>query len=387
MTASMDERSKALAALGADQQAVDELLAYNENAFDHDAVDFPLRLPLPDEGFVAVWEEYAADARERGTFEALKERMAQLRFPVRKGISRTEAYRAATRRGVSTAAMAEATGLALHQPDRFQLALHPSLGGRIPLLITGDRGDFVRLVQALTLHGEPEPVPPSQGACTVTGYNNWDRVGRLRKAWEHEHASDASEEAWQLYFQWSVVPQKSLYQDHFVLLSDGPYSAVPAEALGLSVAEWRRLSLAVRREHECCHYLTKRVFGSMRNNLHDEIIADYMGIVGAVGRYRADWFLRFVGLESYPQYRPGGRLENYRGDPPLSDAAFSVLQTLVRNAAAAIEQLDGRHPEKQSKPLLAMALTYFTLEELASAGGPERLEEVVAELAGKVSVP
>lgn len=44
----------------------------------------------------------------------------------------------------------------------------------------------------------------------------------------------------------------------------------------------------------------------------DELIADYAGIVAAWGRYRADWFLRFVGLEDYPRYREGGRLQNYR---------------------------------------------------------------------------
>ena len=30
----------------------------------------------------------------------------------------------------------------------------------------------------------------------------------------------------------------------------------------------------------------------MRNNILDELVADYMGITAAAGRYRADWFLR-----------------------------------------------------------------------------------------------
>ena len=33
----------------------------------------------------------------------------------------------------------------------------------------------------------------------------------------------------------------------------------------------------------------------MRNNLLDELIADYTGMVGAIGRFRAGWFLRFAG--------------------------------------------------------------------------------------------
>lgn len=68
--------------------------------------------------------------------------------------------------------------------------------------------------------------------------------------------------------------------------------------MNLSQAEWRRLSITIRLEHECTHYFTYRVLGSMRNNLLDELIADYQGIVSAIGKYRADWFLRFMGLES-----------------------------------------------------------------------------------------
>ena len=118
----------------------------------------------------------------------------------------------------------------------------------------------------------------------------------------------------------------------------------------------------------------------MQNNLLDEIIADYMGIVGAVGCYRADWFLRFVGLDLFPKYRPGSRLENYRGEPPLSDAAFTVLQALVKDAAANLERFDTHHRQKEHKPLIAVTLTYFTLEQLASEGAVELLDDKLNEL-------
>jgi len=75
--------------------------------------------------------------------------------------------------------------------------------------------------------------------------------------------------------------------------------------MGMDESTWHSLSLIIRLSHECTHYFTRRLFGSMRNNLLDELIADYQGIVAANGgRYRADWFLRFVGLESFPDYRP-----------------------------------------------------------------------------------
>ncbi|NOZ20372.1 MAG: hypothetical protein GXP25_04705 [Planctomycetes bacterium] len=377
-----DERTEILASYGAGGSVAGELLAYNRNVFNHSKAVLPPSFPLPDEPFIEVWNEYAADADERGAFDALKPRLVQLQFPIQAGISETEAYRSATRRGAPTDDLPEATSLAIKRPDLLQLVIHPALGGRVPLLITNHREDFVSLIQALTLRNEPAPVPDSQGASTVSGYNNWDRIRRMRAKWEKENPADHSEEAWQLIFQWNIIPNKALYQDRFILLSDGPYSAVPAHDLGLDTAEWRRLSLVIRREHECLHYLTKRLFDSMQNNLLDEIIADYMGLVGAIGRYRADWFLRFVGVDRFPDYRPGGRLENYRGDPPLSDAAFSVLQALVKDAAGNLEAFDSRHPQPKHKPLVAVTLTYFTLEQLAAKGAADRLSAKFMEVAG-----
>lgn len=77
-------------------------------------------------------------------------------------------------------------------------------------------------------------------------------------------------------------------QIRFIILSDGFYSAVQASELGLSSEEWKEASLIIRREHEYAHYFTRRVFSSMRNNMLDELIADYMGITQAMGTYRAE---------------------------------------------------------------------------------------------------
>jgi hypothetical protein len=116
------------------------------------------------------------------------------------------------------------------------------------------------------------------------------------------------------------------------------------------------------------------VFGSMRNALLDELIADYTGIVAATGRFDPRWFLTFLGLES-DGYRTGGRLENYRGDPPLSDRALHVLGELVRRAAwsLAILHEDARGSTRSPDPLADRAwwirrLAGMTLEEIAARG-------------------
>ena len=375
-------RASVLAACGADAAQVEELLAYGEHIFSQSNLNLPLKFPLESELHLAAWTQYATIAHKIGTFEALKQRLVQLQFPIQAGMSQTEAYRSVTRKGTLTDHVPEATGLVLQQPDQLELVLHPSLAGTIPILVVKQREDFVSLVQALAMRNEPKSVPNSMGACIVSGFNNWDRIRQYRQQWETANPTACSDHDWAAEFQ-RLAPQKALYQDRFILLSDGFYSAVSATTMGLSAAEWRRLSLIIRLEHECTHYLTYRVLGSMHNHLLDELIADYQGIVAAIGRYQADWFLRFMGLEA-PTYREGGRLQNYRGQPPLSDGAFNVLGTLVQAAARNLERFDDQYRSALKQPqqdaLVMLALTRLSLEELASDTGDRLLQTVCSEL-------
>jgi hypothetical protein len=363
-------RRRVLAELGARGAVADELLAYNANHFRHPDGPLPARFPLDPEPHAVAWQAYAAEAAERGAWVVLRRCLVQLRFPVQEGISQTEGYRAVTRRGVPPDEVPEATGLTLTAPDKLRVWLHPALAGPLPVVCTPERDDFVRLVQALSCRNEPEPVPAAQGACLVAGLNNWDRVRRHRERWQAGEAGPDAAVTWEEEWR-RLIPHKELYQDRLVILGEGPYSNVPAAELGLSEEEWRRLSLVIRLEHECTHYFTLRLFAWMGTHLLDELLADYAGIVAACGRFRADWFLRFVGLEDFPRYRAGGRLENYRGRPPLSDDAFRVLQALVKSAAENLERLDaGSGPGPPSAEALARRLTALsrrTLEELASA--------------------
>lgn len=362
-------RSDVLASFGATAPEIEELLLYNKNVFVHDSGQEPAILPLPDEPFVAAWEGYAAEAKEKGVYEVLKRRFIQFKFPIRKDISQSDYYQAATLRLGSAEDMPHATGLVLERPDRLELSLHQTPAGRIPILLTRHREDFVTLVRALTGKNEPVAVPKAMGAIMVAGYNNWDRIFTYRKQWEAVNPENCSEECWKEEFR-RIIQQKELYQDRFMILSDGAYSAVPAWELGLAEEEWKSLSLVIRRDHECAHYFTRRLFSSMRSNMMDELMADYMGIVAAAGHYKAYWFLRFVGLENFPDYREGGRLENYRGSPPLTDGAFRILQALVKSASEKLEEFDRKNSanirSRAGKALMLAALARLTLEELAS---------------------
>ncbi|WP_438822918.1 DUF7005 family protein [Nostoc favosum] len=376
-------RSHVLADFGATAAQAQELLVYNQNIFNHNTLNHSIQFPLPPEAHLAAWEEYALAARVLGTFEALKRVLVQLKFPIVEGISQTQTYRDATRKGVAVDGMTEATGLVLQQPQKLQLLLHQSLAGTIPVLLTENRDDFVSLVQALTKRNEPQAIPASMGACMVSGFNNWDRIRQYRQKWEAESFANRYPSSWQEEFQ-QLIPQKELYQDKFIILSGGSYSNVSAKDMELEESQWQRLSLTIRLEHECTHYFTRRLFNSMRNNILDELIADYRGIVVATGFYRADWCLRFLGLESFPDYREGGRLQNYRGQPPLSDGAFEILQALVKAAAENLQCFHAEYSEDLTdtnmQPLMLMGLTFLTLEELASQEAKFRIQQTLDKL-------
>lgn len=349
-------RRSVLRKFGARSSTIEELLEYNTNVFDRGA----LGTVLGDEPFVATWKRYMRESGLRGTYVCLQDRLLQLQFPLEKGISADPAYIAATRRGRPPSAR---SGLELNDPKGVRIEMQATAAGQIPLIITPDRSDFVALTCALSRKNEPCDIPASMGACLVAGFNNWDRVQQYRAEWERQQPH----QIWADEFR-RFAAQKHLYQDSFVIMSEGLYSGVTPEDLGLTEDVWRASSQTIRREHECTHYYTRRVLGSMQNNILDELIADYIGIVVAAGQFRSDWFLRFMGLELYPEYRSGGRFENYVGN--LSRPAIETLALLVVHSTENLER-HFRHSydipfSTSEKARVVGILASLTIEEMAS---------------------
>ena len=217
-------------ALGATPAECDELLRYNENHFDPDGLGRVGSLPLADEAFVKTWERYAREAESVGAWPVLRRALVQLRFPVRRGMSREPAYEAATR-GLASL-QDESPALELSRPDAVRIEIHDTPAGRLPVVVASRRGDFERLVQALTKRNEPAPVPASIGACMVAGYTNVGRLRTLREQWWAGHPFP-TEAGWKRELR-MLLPRKALYQDRFIIASTTPYSAVPADRLGLA---------------------------------------------------------------------------------------------------------------------------------------------------------
>ncbi len=378
----VERRRGILEAWGATPSECKELLAYNDNRFAL-PVDSELpALPLDDEPFVAAWSRRIEESREHGAWNELRRWMPQLHFPIAAGTSGSDAYRRATRAGVfppdsrlPVLPSSRLPVLRLQQPQSLSIELYASLAGRIPVVRTGCRADFETLVCALTRRNEPETIPSSMSACMVSGHTNWQSVHLLRAAWEAADESHRSDVAWLATLR-TLSPDAALYRDRFILVSDGPYSGISASALDVRADEWHALSRVIRIEHECAHYLTRRMFGAMTNSLLDELMADYSGIVAANGAFRTDWFLAFMGLSGRSHVRDTGRIRNYRGTPPLSTGAFAVLRRLVFDAAHNVERFDAQLSDPRtmrSRVSALMTLASLSLEELAAADAPDRL--------------
>ncbi|MCI4651033.1 hypothetical protein [Phaeodactylibacter sp.] len=321
---------------------------------------------LEDAALVETWEGYLMEAKESGVYPTLCRHWVQFRFPIAEGISNSDSYRRATRRGASTLRMPEAHGLALKAPDRLKLFLYASPAGRIPVLVAEERVDFEAIIRALCYCNEPRPVPASMGAALIKGLNNWSRVRKLQALGGYSNLSE----------------HKDLFQDSVIVLSRIPYSNVPATVLGLEAENWLEQSLQIRLAHEGAHYFTLRRFGSMHINMYDELIADYAGIKAVQPHFRAEWFLRFIGLKDYPRLREAGRLNNYLGEPPLDRPAREALQAILRDAALQVEAFDHKvqSQEGADKHCQLLALCHHSLLEMSAPSGKERLLQTFYEL-------
>ena len=312
----------------------EELNLYFKNKFS--SFD---KLPslFTDDPSINSWENYCKESIENGAFQVLKKCYPQLNFPVSEGINKTQAYIDAVLKGKTEPINLENT-LKLNNSEGIEISIYKSIAGRVPVLKVPDSQDFMQIVQCLIHKNNPVFVPLSMGACLVNGINNWDRLHTLKNNWSENNPVGN----WNEEFSNNVLPNPALFKDKIIILSTKPYSNVAANSLGLSEIEWKNYSYSIRLEHECTHLYTLKKYGFATNNLHDELIADYIGISKTFGSYNKEWMLTFMGLENYPTYRKGARLENYLGNSDLTFENFEKLTTIIKNAIENIALFDAK---------------------------------------------
>lgn len=262
----------------------------------------------------------------------------QLSLPIQAGQSESEAYRRIVRKGI----------LPVELPNPFpgspsdSASICHTPAGDVELIRLGRRGDFIRAVQALAHRCEPVKIPDSMGAVTISGVVNWRKLHRHKARWLAEHPAGD----WQAEFR-AFTAQPDNYRDCLLLVSEGPYSAFPAEAAGFSPEVWLEASLTIRSYHEITHWICRRLWKDHQQAIRDEIVADCIGLLAAFGRYDTDLAARLLGLEPWG-YREGGRLQNYvEGGLPSP-----VLLEKVRKQ---INLLSARNPERFQDPFAFLA--------------------------------
>lgn len=261
-------------------------------------------------------------------FNFLKLCFPQLNFPIDDEIQNSQLYKEAVLKGIYNDIDLSQNNLELNNTNNVKISIHKSFAGSVPLLTVLDESDFVKIIQALLYKNRSVYLPSSMGASMINGINNWQKINTLKENWQSTNNSNS----WNEEFTKNILPNPNLYKDKLIILSKKEYSKISHKSLGISKEKWLDLSYNIRLEHECTHLYTLTKFGIASNNLHDELVADYIGIVKTIGYFDKDWMLLFMGLENFPEYRKGARLENYIVGIDIDSEDFFVLKKIIKNA-------------------------------------------------------
>ena len=270
-------------------------------------------LPLAAAAELGWWQALLADhgvERLQGMplLGALLAAMPQLRLPQVAGISDSDLYRQAVLRGeqLDTDALEDAgPPPCWQQPQALTLWIAPHPAGAMPVLQTPSWADFELLVRALAHRGEPVALADGVHAQAISGLIHW---GLIRQFGRQSRA-------------------------RLIVLHQAPYGSVSAAHVPgrLSDGAWLEASSTLRLEHELTHLATRRLLGEMRLNLLDELVADAMGMVAALGRFDAALFGRCLGIDALDQPIANGRWRSYTGELSYEEIQQAVALVMARS--------------------------------------------------------
>ena len=230
--------------------------------------------------------------------------------------------------------------------------------GKVRVLTLYDRSDFETFLQIMAEACRKTAIPATQGAVILDGVINHRRIEQHKEAF-YRAAQEAGmpEPSW---FQWEIekarfMQDKANYTDALIVLSVGPYSAVPARRAGFEESEWLTLSHTIREYHECTHFVCRRLWPDKKDAIWDEIVADAVGLLAALGKYDMRLAKLALGIEDGRYV--GGRLENYVPEQIADKTKY--IEGILRKVLAVMEAAQ-RFSENMADDPFALA---FTLEE------------------------
>lgn len=217
--------------------------------------------------------------------------------------------------------------------DKDSIKHEETPAGTVTVITLGEREDFVTFLRIMANRCEPVPIPDTQGASILSGVINWRKIERHQEEYLKSLGKDKdAEKAWDEEFR-RFTSDKKNFKDTLIILSIGPYSAIPASKLGVSDDEWISLSDKIRKHHECTHFICRNLYPEKIDAVWDELVADAVGITAAFGKFDPEMEKIFLGIEK-DRYI-GGRLENYTEVD--TDLTEKVINALKRFSQIAVE--------------------------------------------------
>lgn len=267
-------------------------------------------------------------------FNLLAERYPQLY--VRPSENSEDAYRAAAGRGEPPER--ELGHFIGSKEDWLRTEQTPA--GPVEVLFLKERVDFETFLRCIGYQCKPVEILPSVGAQTFFGLRNWKKIREHKEEYLSLGGTDWGTEL----RRFDADKEKS--RDTLVLVSDGPYSALPWRKTPYGEAEWRSISLDIRYFHECAHVVCRRTFPEQKLPLWDELTADLTGLRMATGTYDGALAAAFLGVTA--EGFAGGRLSHYlsEGEDP-DETARELWQVIAR-----LEELSAKQPEEKTWELL-----------------------------------
>ena len=199
--------------------------------------------------------------------------------------------------------------------------------GPVEVVFLHNRSDFETFLQIVGHKAEPVPIARTVGAITYRGIADWGKVAVAHAAYVAAGGDD-----WPNEFA-RLARQPGAFRAEIVVISEGPYSNVPANQTPYDEERWLRISREIRLHHECAHVVCRRTMPDDVLPVWDEVTADVVGLLCAIGRYDAALAARFLGVA--PDGYAGGRLAEY-----LSDEQAQRIDEVAAEVFAACEQIE-----------------------------------------------
>lgn len=317
-------------------------------------------LPLRSEAHMNFWRDLCADT-EGLAIDKLQVCLPQLKMQIYEGVSQSEQYKDTVLRGVPFEEAGFETIAKYQEPEAIKLWICLNDAGSLPVIQTSNYLDFVHLNRAMAHKCEPVEIVKGIHAVFVAGLPNPGRLKQNKDQWEAGGMGRVDGESWSDAMTRLMQEDKTHFYDKIILMHNVPYGDVSADKVKLSEKDWLDKSSALRLEHEMTHYTTNRMLRSFRLNIHDELLADFMGFTKSLGFFTADLFFPAMGISDnkIPQ---GCRFRNYVQELDESEK-YEVL-ALASSAANNLEKLSNLLPVNFSRTALLLLLSNYGIEAM-----------------------